>query len=190
MPAAIYPTVVRTARAQARKARLKKLGYRDYATYLHSAAWMDTRRRYFGSDQPQDCICGATHELQLHHLTYERVGEEELADLTPLCPHCHVMIHELERRGEVGLDFKGFVNEERARLHREAAARQRAKRLEGEAEMHFERNVDRAIGRIKSNFDQIRGAARHCMQNGIDVDGELQRLDALAEAFTAKRPSA
>ena len=76
------------------------------------------RRRYRESDRPQNCICGETERLQLHHLTYERVGAERLDDLTPLCANCHAMIHELERRGEIGLDFTGFVDAKRAERNR------------------------------------------------------------------------
>lgn len=49
----------------------------------------------------------------------ERVGREELADLTPLCSHCHAMVHVLERRGLIGLDFSGFVDKVRADRYRE-----------------------------------------------------------------------
>lgn len=97
-----------------RQLRLEQLGYRDYRDYLRSAHWHDLKRRYRESDRPQECICGEVERVQLHHLTYERIGHEELTDLTPLCARCHAMIHELERRGEIGLDFAGFVNAQRA----------------------------------------------------------------------------
>ena len=31
--------------------------------------------------------------LHVHHRTYERVGEEDLADLTVLCERCHNLFH-------------------------------------------------------------------------------------------------
>lgn len=42
---------------------------------------------------------------------------ERLEDLTPLCPNCHAMIHVLVNRGEIGLDFAGFVDEQRAKRY-------------------------------------------------------------------------
>ena len=37
---------------------------------------------------------GCTNEAkQVHHLNYERIGEERLEDLQALCPKCHVQNH-------------------------------------------------------------------------------------------------
>ena len=33
-------------------------------------------------------------ELHVHHLTYERVGKENLKDLVTLCRRCHTDIHQ------------------------------------------------------------------------------------------------
>ena len=55
--------------------------------------------------------------MQLHHLTYERVGEELLSDLTPLCSTCHAMIHALEARGDMTLDPASLADAERAFLY-------------------------------------------------------------------------
>lgn len=100
-----------------RTLRLERFGFASYGDYLRSPRWQDTRRRYWASELPKDCMCGETEALQLHHLTYERVAEEQLGDLTPLCKRCHKMIHILERRGEIGLDFTGFVCEQRAQRY-------------------------------------------------------------------------
>jgi hypothetical protein len=104
---------------------LEALGFPDYPAYLRSPHWKAKRADYRCSSQPQECICGETESLQLHHMTYDRIGDEALTDLTPLCGSCHNMIHELERRGDIGLDLTGFVNEERAKRHQaEQAAKQ------------------------------------------------------------------
>lgn len=186
MPSTPYPTVQRRARIETRKARLEALGYRDYPHYLSSPAWHDTRRRYFESDQPQDCICGETYELQLHHLTYERVGEEELTDLTPMCKRCHSMLHELERRGEVGLDFQGFVNEERARLHRLAIDRRKQKTRSEDEEYELHQRFRQMSRDIKSATGRIRNAARNCIKAEIAIDDELERLADVARALESK----
>jgi hypothetical protein len=109
------PLTVGRVRRWKRRLRLQELGYRNYREYLRSPHWKAKRLEYAGSEQPQDCMCGETEGLQLHHLTYERIGAEEVTDLTPLCATCHAMVHTLEARGEIGLDFTGFVNEERAK---------------------------------------------------------------------------
>ncbi len=45
------------------------------------------------SGYPTRCVgCGAS-SYQLHHLTYDRLGHEELRDLLSLCSSCHEGIH-------------------------------------------------------------------------------------------------
>lgn len=77
---------------------------------------------------PQVCVCDET-EIQLHHLTYERIGDELLTDLRPLCARCHALVHVLERRGEITLDLDGLFDKQRAAEYRpqlEAIADRRA----------------------------------------------------------------
>lgn len=123
------PYSVTRLRREVRHMRLLKLGFRSYPHYLRSARWADKRREYQESGLPQDCFCGETEGIQLHHMTYERVGEELLTDLTPVCPPCHAMIHTLADRGEIGLDFTGFVNEERAARRRAVVEAEQYERL-------------------------------------------------------------
>ena len=101
-----------------RSLRLTELGFDSYKDYIASSLWRRTRSDYWRSDRAKDCICGATEGLVLHHLTYERIGEERLDDLTPLCPECHSLIHALEARGDIGLDFAGLVDQARAAQHK------------------------------------------------------------------------
>lgn len=96
-----------------RRARLRRLGYDSYGAYLGSPHWLQLRASYRESDLPQGCICGET-DVQLHHMTYERIGAERLTDLTPLCTPCHALVHELERRRQLPLDLDGLCDEGRA----------------------------------------------------------------------------
>lgn len=100
-------------RAWQRAQRLRELGYDSYDSYLKSGHWHDLKRLYRESDRPQICQCGET-DVELHHLTYERVGAEELTDLIALCRRCHEDIHVLERRGDIGLDMSGLESPDRA----------------------------------------------------------------------------
>lgn len=108
-------------RSRRRLARLRALGYASYRAYLISPHWRSVRALYWASDLPQQCICGETEALQLHHLTYDRIGGEALTDLVPLCATCHADIHVLERRGEIGLDFAGLYSRQRATHYAEHA---------------------------------------------------------------------
>lgn len=74
--------------------KLNELGFGSYADYLDSPHWLGFRERYRSSGLPMRCkVCGL-NRIQLHHHTYERLGREELADVTPLCRDHHESVHE------------------------------------------------------------------------------------------------
>lgn len=97
----------RAHRARVRETRLRELGYETYDAYLRSPAWRDVKDRYRASELPQVCMCGDA-KVQLHHTTYDRVGQERLDDLIALCKDCHDAAHLLEQQGVIGLDLAGF----------------------------------------------------------------------------------
>lgn len=114
--------------ALAVKKRLRHLGCETFFDYLKTPHWRAFRLRYKASDLPQECICGSL-KVELHHLTYERLGRELLADVFPLCRKCHAMVHVFIRRGiiDVGIDPRVFRSDERAAMYgvdlRDAAER-------------------------------------------------------------------
>jgi hypothetical protein len=63
----------------------------SYAEYLRSPWWRE-RRREAGEAVGWRCPCGA-QATQVHHRTYERLGNESAPDLHPLCGDCHAKIH-------------------------------------------------------------------------------------------------
>lgn len=63
-----------------------------YSTYLKSKRWEEVRtatKNYYQCCQS----CGSDKNLQVHHLTYERLGRELFEDLTLLCGKCHMLKH-------------------------------------------------------------------------------------------------
>ena len=38
--------------------------------------------------------CGTTEQLEVHHTTYKRLGNEKLTDLVTVCRNCHQRIHD------------------------------------------------------------------------------------------------
>lgn len=74
--------------------RLAQLRAMSYADYLHTPEWRRTRAaailRAGGC-----CSLDVTHTdgLEVHHRTYERLGEELASDLTVLCKVCHRLHH-------------------------------------------------------------------------------------------------
>ncbi len=75
--------------------RLDRLGFRSLEEYHRSEQWWQTKQRYRNSDYPQRCLVCDSPQFDLHHRTYERLGEEELFDLVPLCQGHHERLHEL-----------------------------------------------------------------------------------------------
>ena len=72
----------------------------DYSKYLQSEHWADLKRRYRASKLPQVCrVCGCPR-VQMHHVTYKRLGAEWLNDLVPLCGDHHWAVHvSIKERG-------------------------------------------------------------------------------------------
>ena len=73
-----------------------------YAAYMNSKAWQDKRRDWYArcvtlTGSPPVClVCGRRWSLRsghLHHLTYQRLGAEEPADLMALCARDHARLH-------------------------------------------------------------------------------------------------
>ena len=69
------------------------LNKEDYKEYLCSEDWQERRKLLMEETDWTCCECGAK-ATQLHHLSYENLGEEELdIDVVALCSHCHKEIH-------------------------------------------------------------------------------------------------
>lgn len=67
-------------------------------TYLQSTEWKSLRNQVFARDNHTCQSCGSQSSLNCHHITYERLGAENLEDLITLCggPNgCHTKLHKL-----------------------------------------------------------------------------------------------
>lgn len=74
--------------------RLKALGFASYRHYLLSEIWENLKSRYRASTHLQTCYVCRDENVDLHHKTYARLGDEALGDLLPLCRYHHDQIHE------------------------------------------------------------------------------------------------
>jgi hypothetical protein len=83
--------------------RLLSLGYGSYKEYLRSQHWFAFRKLYFAkSYNSHRCFCGLS-TVQLHHRTYERLGNERFKDVIPLCANHHGFLHKkLARHWGIG----------------------------------------------------------------------------------------
>lgn len=77
---------------QWQRLKRRQLWFEWYAGYMASAEWYARRLAVLKRDGNKCQGCGADAE-QVHHLTYERVGREQLEDLVSVCERCHRFLH-------------------------------------------------------------------------------------------------
>lgn len=77
----------------------RPLDLRDaYQLYIDSAQWREVRLTRLTIDRCRCQGCGTGLDLHVHHLTYERFGNEDVyTDLVTVCGTCHRRIHEAHR---------------------------------------------------------------------------------------------
>lgn len=65
----------------------------SYGAYLNSPEWKERRREALIAADFRCQACEADEQLEVHHLTYERLGFEHPRDLMVLCNGCHAFEH-------------------------------------------------------------------------------------------------
>ena len=83
----------RLSEHQLEVARRQTARRQKYEAYLQTDVWRAKRARVLARDRG---VCQGCFELpatQVHHLTYERLGDEPLFDLISVCDECHERIH-------------------------------------------------------------------------------------------------
>lgn len=67
----------------------------SYDEYNKSLHWGRLRLRKLKMAKERRCEgCKRRHiGMQVHHLTYENIGNEKMEDLKVLCPNCHAKAH-------------------------------------------------------------------------------------------------
>lgn len=73
---------------------LRRLSYKDYLKTVH---WKAMKDKALARAKHRCQVCNSSEKLNVHHRTYDRLGEEKLSDLTVLCRVCHSKFH--------GVDF-------------------------------------------------------------------------------------
>src|SRR5262245_54101442 len=73
----------------------------EYLDYIASPQWEEFRQRVLKHWKHCCAKCGKGDVvLQVHHLTYARLGRERLSDAVPLCIPCHKIADE-ERKASI-----------------------------------------------------------------------------------------
>jgi len=81
-----------------RRERMTKhqIAYRD--GYLKSDHWQRVRKAKLKQAGYRCEKCGAKERLDIHHLTYARLGHERMSDLKTLCRGCHTVQHNKDKK--------------------------------------------------------------------------------------------
>lgn len=64
-----------------------------YDMYLRTETWRVRRRARLALAQGRCEVCNARGDLDVHHRTYDRRGDERIEDLIVLCRSCHATFH-------------------------------------------------------------------------------------------------
>ena len=65
----------------------------DKQTYIKSIKWFDKRTECFANNNNECYVCGSQSNLEIHHLDYDTLGDEDPECLIPLCRECHQLQH-------------------------------------------------------------------------------------------------
>jgi hypothetical protein len=71
----------------------KRMTTAEYHSYLKSPEW----KALVSKVKARDKVCqltGATTQLEVHHITYDRLGNEDLSDLVLLSRDAHQSVHD------------------------------------------------------------------------------------------------
>ena len=75
--------------------RLQELKAMDYTDFLKTPEWDNTRKKTLRRAGYKCQLCNKDKTtLNVHHKTYERIGEELPGDLIVLCKGCHAKFHD------------------------------------------------------------------------------------------------
>lgn len=93
--------------------QLQKLGYDTYQQYLETRHWQQFRKKVFKKPEVQRLLkkynhfvcqfCEKERRLNVHHVTYIRLGHERLQDVYLICEDCHAQIHKLAEKLKISI---------------------------------------------------------------------------------------
>lgn len=96
----------------------------NYKKYLHSRHWKTTKFLLY-STKKRCSLCRSKKNLNIHHKTYSRLGNENPSDLILLCQECHYLYHEYARTIAINSDSIGRIR----LLYKQGCSREMAIRI-------------------------------------------------------------
>lgn len=104
--------------------RIMKLRSMPYDEYLKTPEWIAKRDEVLDRDDHRCRVCNSEENLNVHHRTYVRRGNEDLNDLTTLCQPCHEYFHERMRQDDMmARTYSAPYDPEERKERKQASAR-------------------------------------------------------------------
>ena len=82
------------------EARFNEKFWSGYTVYLRSPEWAERRSLVLKRARGVCEACGKNQPAEVHHLTYDHVGQEFLFELVAVCHECHARLHPEEAPDE------------------------------------------------------------------------------------------
>lgn len=79
-----------------------------YDDYLQTDRWKSLAALVKDRAGRKCQLCGSPERLEVHHRTYERLGREQMQDLTCLCNLCHSAFHQHRRLWDESQRFEAI----------------------------------------------------------------------------------
>ena len=87
----------KSSRREQKREDNNRAWFRTYDQYLSSQEWLDKRADVLDRDEFKCQGCMESEAKNVHHLSYENVGDEFCFELISLCEECHGRLHEHRR---------------------------------------------------------------------------------------------
>ena len=101
---------------------------KNHSDYLQSAHWKETRKKRLEIDGYKCAVCGSTESLNVHHLSYKRIGDEDVeSDLVTLCHPCHAMLHRIKEQSKE--EYESAKQSEKTGQYKEAKVKSLWKKI-------------------------------------------------------------
>ena len=71
-----------------------------YYRYLHSEDWKWKKAKALKRAEYRCSLCGTGKNLEVHHITYKNLFNEDDDDLLAVCENCHKKIHDKDLQSE------------------------------------------------------------------------------------------
>ncbi len=148
----------------------------SYLRYIDSPQWQTKRQAAFEHYGRVCMVCKSKHHLEVHHTTYDRLGDELMSDLLILCADCHRSIHTQFPIGSKGFRrINAAIARGRTRRLRQSVAIKEPRRTRRKAS---KRNPAESWTPTAEALQTARSRARERDAARIRERKELQRVKA------------